>query len=162
MLEEKAFIEHTYSPWGRYMRTIMVLAVAFMLCSLCFAMNQDVGGDYGKSWLIKYSNKFVSNKGSINSRTDDLWKWGGKPLGYEVFNNTLHPMLAPTEWYYPAFMTNTTPIVINGTALLKNRDFMPIDFLFPDFASDPWSIAQATERPVMVRYPAVFGRGTLQ
>lgn len=161
MLEEKAFIGHAYLLLGRYMRTILVLVVALMLCSLSIAMNQDVGGDYGKSWLIKYSNKFVSNRGSINSSTDDLWRWGGKPLGYEVFNSKLHPMLAPVEWYYPAFMSNTTPIVINGTALLNNRALMPIDSLFPDFASDPWSIALATERPVMVRYPAEFGRGTL-
>ncbi len=153
---------------------IMILIVALALCSLSLAMTQDVGGDFGKSWLIKYSNKFVSNKGgdinsdtysNVNSNTNgnanDLWKWGGKPQGYEVFNGKLYPMLAPTEWYYPAFMSNATPIIINGTALINEKAHTPVDFLFPDFASDPWSIAQNTERPVMVRYPAESGISTL-
>lgn len=144
------------------MKIVLVLAAALMLCSLSLAMTQDVGGDFGKSWLIKYSNKFVSNKGgNTNGSLDDLWKWGGKPIGYDVANGKLYPLLAPTEWYYPVFMSNNTPIVINGTALLNNRALMPMDFLFPDLATDPWSIAQATERPVMVRYPAEQGKNTL-
>lgn len=140
------------------MRILLILLIALALCSLSFAMTQDVGGDFGHSWLIKYSNKFASDK---DSKTNDLWNWGGKPRGYDVFNGKLYPMLAPAEWYYPAFTNNTTPIIMNGTALLNDRSLMPIDYLFPDFANDPWSIAQTTERPVMVRYPAGSGSNTL-
>ncbi len=140
------------------MRILLILFIALALCSLSLAMTQDVGGNFGDSWLIKYSNKFVSNK---DSSTNDLWYWGGTPHGYEVFNGKLYPLLAPTEWYYPAFMSNTTPIVLNGTALIKDKALMPIDLLFQDFMNDPGSIAQTTERPVMVMYPAGSGRDTL-
>jgi hypothetical protein len=58
-------------------------------------------------------------------------------------------------------MSNTTPILINGTALLKNPSYIPPDFMSPDFANDPWYLAQIEERPVVVVYPAPVGRSTL-
>ncbi|MFB3766451.1 MAG: hypothetical protein ACE14P_14550 [Methanotrichaceae archaeon] len=133
------------------MRILLILFIALALCSLSFATALDVGGDFGDSWLTKYSNKFTSDKGSSN--TDDLWKWGGAPHGYEVINGKLYALLAPTEWYYPSIMSNSTPIVINGTSLLKNRNLMPIDFLFQEFMNNPLYIAQTAEQPVEVIYP---------
>ncbi len=137
------------------MRLLLILLIALTMCSLSLAMPmaQNVGGDYGKSWLTKNSDKFDSSSGNDAKNTNDLWTWGGKPQGYEVFNGKLYSLLAPTDWYYPAFTSNTTPIVVNGTALIKNRNSLPLDYLFPDFTSDPWSLAQQTERPVMVIYP---------
>ncbi len=135
------------------MRLLLIILIALALCSLSLAMPKEVGGDFGKSWLTQYSNKFVSNSGNNANGAKDLWNWGGKPRGYEVFNGKLYSLLAPTEWFYPEFLSNTTPIIINGTSLIKNRGSLPLDYLFPDFASDPWSLAQNTERPVMVIYP---------
>lgn len=141
------------------MRILPLLFIVPVLCGLCLATTQDIGGNFGKSWLTQYSNKFVSGN---DNYANNLWNWGGKPHGYEVFNGKLYPLLAPTDWYYPAFMSNTTPIVINGTALIRDRNYLPVDFLFPDFARDPWSIAQTLERPVVVIYPNEDRRSALQ
>jgi hypothetical protein len=130
------------------MRILLSLLLALVLCGLCLATTQNVGEDFGRYWLTQNSNKFVS--GGAN----DLWNWGGKPRGYEVYNGTLYQLLAPTDWYYPAFMSNATPIVINGTALIRNANYAPIDLLFPDPKTDPWYIAQRTGRPVAVVHPA--------
>jgi hypothetical protein len=147
--------------------SIIILAVCLgiTLCSFGFAVSsmQSVGGEFGQTWLTQYGNKFVT---ASSNNTNDLWKWGGKPRGYDVYQSKLYPLLAPTEVYYPGFITNTTPIFVNGTALMRNQRFLYMDYAAPDymtsdFISDPWLLAQMTERPVMVMYPAEDGRSTL-
>jgi hypothetical protein len=147
--------------------SIIILAVCLgiTLCSFSFAVSsmQSVGGEFGQTWLTQYSNKFVT---ASSNNTNDLWKWGGKPRGYDVYQSKLYPLLAPTEVYYPGFITNTTPIFVNGTALMRSQRLLYLDYMAPDymtsgFVSDPWLLAQMTERPVMVMYPAEDGRSTL-
>ncbi len=145
------------------MKTLLIMLIAMILCSLSLALPQmdsmqNVGGDFGKSWLTQYSDKFVIS--SVNN-SNDLWKWGGKPLGYEVFQGRLYPLLAPTEYYYPGFIANTTPIYLNGTALMRNQQLMYVDFMSPSFVSDPWLMAQMTERPVVIVYPSEDKKHTL-
>ncbi|MDM7911499.1 MAG: hypothetical protein QUS09_00210 [Methanotrichaceae archaeon] len=146
---------------------IVILAVylGVTLCSFGLAASpmQSVGGEFGQNWLTQYSNKFVT---ASSNNTNDLWKWGGKPRGYDVFQGKLYSLLAPTEIYYPGFVTNTTPIFVNGTALMRNQRFLYWDYIAPDymasgFMSDPWLLAQMTERPVVVMYPDENRRSTL-
>ncbi len=142
--------------------SIVILALALSIASdsLCLAapQMQSVGGEFGQSWLTQYSNKFVT---SSTNNTNDLWRWGGKPRGYDVFSGKLYPILAPSEFYYPGFLTNETPIVVNGTALMRNQQSLYLDFMSQEFWSDPWLLAQMTERPVVVVYPAEDGGSTL-
>lgn len=144
---------------------ILVIYLGITLCSFSFASSrmQSVGEVFGQTWLTQYSNKFVT---ASSNNTNDLWKWGGKPRGYDVFQSKLYPTLAPTEVYYPGFITNTTPIVVNGTSLMRNQRLLYLDYMAPEymtsgFASDPWLLAQMTERPVVVMYPAENRRSTL-
>lgn len=144
---------------------ILVIYLGITLCSFSFASSrmQSVGEVFGQTWLTQYSNKFVT---ASSNNTNDLGKWGGKPRGYDVFQSKLYPTLAPTEVYYPGFITNTTPIVVNGTSLMRNQRLLYLDYMAPEymtsgFASDPWLLAQMTERPVVVMYPAENRRSTL-
>lgn len=150
------------------MKALLIMLLALILsiapCSFCLAASpaaspmQSVGEEFGQTWLTQNSNKFVI---SSTNNSNDLWKWGGKPRGYDVFLGKLYPLLAPTEVYYPGFMANATPIIVNGTALMRNQRSLYMDFMSQDFMSDPWLLAQMTERPVMVVYPADDRRSTL-
>ena len=122
---------------------------------------QSVSGDFGKTWLSQNANKFAAAPSTNNG--NDLWNWGSKPQGYEVVNGQISPIIAPTQTIYPAFMTNTTPIVVNGTSWGRSNyispdsttpNFISPYYAFPDYISDPWFLAQIMERPVIVRYPA--------
>jgi hypothetical protein len=131
------------------MRILLAMAIAFaMLNQSIGSRYQDVGGDFGLSWLAKYGHTDAANN---TDKTDNLWDWGGKPKGYEVFNGTLYPLTDQTVWFYPAFMSDELPVIINGTALRYGRN-MPADFLIPYYTSDPWLLAQLLERPVAVAY----------
>lgn len=138
------------------MKALLILLAVYLGISLCSLSNalspmQSVGEDYGKTWLAQHSNKFVT---SSTDNTNDLWGWGGKPRGYEVFQGKLYSLLSPTELYYPGLMTNTTPIYVNGTALLRNQWYLYPNYMSPEFLGDPWLLAQMTDRPVVVMYPA--------
>lgn len=146
------------------MRTLLALLIILALCTpgLAAPQTQGVGADFGKAWLAQNANKFTAAPNTNNS--NDLWNWGSKPQGYEVVGGQLYPIIAPTQTFYPAFVTNTTPIVVNGTAFWGNRNYASPDFMTPDFmypyymspyySTDPWFLAQIMERPVVVRYPA--------
>ncbi len=148
--------------------SIIILAIylGIALCSLSSAVSpmQSVGGEFGQTWLTQYSNKLVTANAN---NTNDLWEWGGKPRGYDVYQGKLYSLLAPTEVYYPGFIANTTPIFVNGTALMRDHRFFYLDYMAPDFMtsgfmSDPWLLAQMTERPVVVMYPSEDRRSTLR
>jgi hypothetical protein len=131
------------------MRTSVALAIAFAVLNQSIGSQYlDVGGEFGLSWLAKYGHKVAANN---TGNMSHLWDWGGRPKGYEVFNGTLHPLTDQTVWFYPAFMSNELPVIINGSALRYGRN-MPADFLSPYYTSDPWLMAQLLERPVAVAY----------
>jgi len=152
-------IEYTLIGINMEKRFALIMAVA-MFCSLCLgaAQMQNVGGEFGRSWLTQHGNKFVS---ADTNNSNDLWNWGGKPRGYDVYNGQLYPMLALPEYYYPLFMSNTTPILINATPSINNRNMLPVDFMSPELMGDPWFLAQVTGQPVMVIYPANSQGSTL-
>jgi hypothetical protein len=110
---------------------------------------QIVGEDFGKMWLEKYSD----NPDSSDER-NDLWSWGVIPRGYQVERGQLYPVLASTEWYFPLFPTNSTPLYLNGTAINRNRNYISQDFISPDSIGDPWFLAQLLGRTVVIFYPS--------
>lgn len=145
------------------MRTILILIMSIAFCMLGMASQQmlSVGGEFGNAWLTENSHKFDASNTKSANNGGDLWNWGGKPLGYEVINNKIYPFIAPTQWFYPAFATNKTPIVVNGTALLMNRNYMLPNFVSSGFTEDPWLLAQLSEQPVIVVYPPTNPYSTL-
>ena len=145
------------------MRTILILIMAIAFCGLSVASQQmlSVGEEFGNTWLTENSHKFDAANTRSSNNSGDLWNWGGKPLGYEVMNNKVFPLIAPTQWFYPAFATNKTPIVVNGTALLMNRNYMFPNFVSSGFTEDPWLMAQLSEQPVIVVYPSPNPYSTL-
>jgi len=145
------------------MRTILILIMAIAFCGLSVASQQmlSVGEEFGNAWLTENSHKFDAANTRSADNGGDLWNWGGKPLGYEVMNNKVFPLIAPTQWFYPAFATNKTPIVVNGTALLMNRNYMFPNFVSSGFTEDPWLLAQLSEQPVIVVYPSPNPYSTL-
>lgn len=108
---------------------------------------QSVGEDFGKTWLEKYGDKPPHS-----DERNDLWNWGGIPRGYQVEKGQLYPVLAPTEWYYPLFPTNSTPLYLNGTAINSNRNYFSSDYISPESIGDPWFLAQLLGRTVVVFY----------
>jgi hypothetical protein len=143
---------------------LALVLIVVALGSICVgsAQMQNVGEDFGKSWLTQYGNKFP--KADVN-KSQDLWSWGGKPRGYAVFNGELYPMLAMPEYYYPLLtdntMKNTTPIIINATATVNSRSILPTNFMSPEYMTDPWFLAQITGQPVIVMYPGYDQGSTL-
>lgn len=141
---------------------IVIIAVGLFICghSPADSRMKNVGEDFGKSWLAQNSNKYAASASPSNG-SKDLWAWGGKPLGYEIIKGEIYPQIAPTELYYPMFMSNSTPILINGTRLIQNSNYVPPEFALNGFVNDPWYLAQLTERPVVVAYPAAGRASTL-
>lgn len=140
------------------MRILWIPIIALALCGLCLASSemQNVGESFGKSWIAQNANKFESSHGS-SSNAADLWQWGGTPKGYGVMNGKVYPILGYPELYYPSFTVNSTPIVVNGTALLTSRNYVPpyvpTEYI-PQYAGeDAWLLSQLSGRPVLVVYP---------
>jgi len=134
------------------MRSITIslaLILVVLSCGLAASQMQVVGGDFGKSWLSMHSSKFPTSDAK-----NGLWNWGGSPKGYERIGNTVQPVLAPSQIFYPAFMSNATPVVVNGTTSWGGSNYLSPDFYSPDFVDNPWMLAQTLERPVIVKYPA--------
>lgn len=104
------------------------LGIIFQLAALA---SQNVGGDFGKSWLQVH--------GTLSNATENkpsLWNWGSAPKGYTMYNGMPIPPGSGPQWYYPSLVTNNTPIVTNSTNLNSIYE-------------DPWILAQFTGRPVM-------------
>ncbi|MGA9098593.1 MAG: hypothetical protein WB392_06635 [Methanotrichaceae archaeon] len=105
----------------------------------------NVGGNFGKLWLEQHGAPPSSN-GSKNS----LWDWGSAPHGYETVDGKLYPSGYMDQWYYPDFMTNSTPILVNITAP-NSGNYSSSDSTSSDAINeDPWVLAQTTGRPVRV------------
>jgi hypothetical protein len=121
---------------------LTVLAIAASCLLPGFAQPVQIGGDYGKNWLVNNGDRSV-----VREPSGDLWSWGTVPKGQYLTNGVLESIGASTI-YYPSFLENSTPIVLNSTANLAG--YFPPDFSSPDFLDDPWFLAQLTGRPVIV------------
>ncbi len=124
------------------MKTVLITFAFLVLIALSgSAYNaQNFGGDFGRSWLQQHG-AMPSTANANNS----LWNWGSAPKGYTVSNGNLYSTVYGPEWYYPDFMTNSTPIVINGTSV-NNANYISPNFMY----EDPWILAQITGQPVIV------------
>jgi hypothetical protein len=124
-----------------YMVLIALLSLAIIGTTLASDF-QNVGKDFGRSWLQQNGTIFVKEDKT------SLWNWGNLPKGYTYVNETLYPPGYGIEWYYPDFMISSTPIMINRTAINGNF-YIPQDFISPPFINEnPWLLAQLTGRPV--------------
>lgn len=104
---------------------------------------QQVGGDFGKAWLQSLE-PFEANR--TNATTSGLWSWGSVPKWHMLVGGRLEYM-GSSMWFYPAFPTNSTPIIENASLSARNAP----DFASPEMLNDPWMIAQVSGRPVLFR-----------
>ena len=116
---------------------ICISAVAIWACP-CFGF-EDVGGDYGSSWLENYGTK----PASTFERPNTLWDWGSAPKGFALRNGTLYPPGTVPQWYYPIIVNDYNPIVLNQSELTNSQ-------LGNLYTTDPWLLAQLTGRPVNI------------
>ena len=117
---------------------LLFAATIALVASLCLGF-EDVGGDFGSSWLEKYGTKEPSTFDNPNS----LWDWGNAPKGFALRNGTLYPPGTAPQWYYPFIITDYSPIVLNKSELTNPQ----LDNLY---TTDPWLLAQLTGRPVSI------------
>lgn len=122
--------------------------LAFLALIVLVAADYDVqyvGGDFGRTWLLQHGGM-----PSAANTNNSLWNWGGMPKGYAILNGNPYPAIYGPAWYYPDFLTNSTPIVINSSAA-NNANYISSDLLPPNFIyEDPWILAQTTGRPVVI------------
>lgn len=126
--------------------TLAVLAFLALVVLVAAAYDaQYVGGNFGRTWLIQHGEM-----PSAANANNSLWNWGGAPKGYTVLNGSPYPAIYGPAWYYPAFPTNSTPIVINSSAA-NYANYISPDLMSPNFMyEDPWILAQTTGRPVVI------------
>jgi hypothetical protein len=121
------------------MRTIFALILLLTLCVVVFAESiaisdssakfQQVGGDYGKSWInnLKDQNPIPADQG----KNATLWGWGNMPKGKELVGGKL--IDAPnTTWIYnnPAdWIGNNYVDPYTGQPIYKNYQ------VFPDYST---------------------------
>ena len=98
---------------------------------------QNVGEDFGSTWLDNYGSQPISTLDTSNS----LWNWGSAPKGYALINGTVYPPGTVPQWYYPTSLTDYTPIIINKT---ESSSFKAAG----SYEADPWLLAQLSGRPV--------------
>lgn len=118
-----------------YPMKLSLILIAFLLTGLIFQLsalaNQNVGGDFGKSWL-----QLHGDTSDATEKTPNLWSWGNAPKGYTIYNGKPIPPGSGPQWYYPNLQNNDTPLITNATYL---------DSIY----QDPWILAQFIGRPVM-------------
>ncbi len=126
------------------MRTILIILVAALLTVPAISQTTQVSGDFGKAWI----NQSGTNKAADQTSNPGLWSWGATPKGRTLSNGKLMPE-TPGMVIYPAFPTNTIPIIINATtaseAVSGNNSSQVNN---PYISDDPWYIAQSSDRPV--------------
>lgn len=107
---------------------------------------QQVGGDFGRAWLQSLEQMERVETNRTNATTDGLWSWGSIPKWHTLVGGRLEYM-GSGMWFYPAFPTNSTPIIENASLSAKNAP----DFASPEMVNDPWMISQISGRPVLFR-----------
>ncbi len=122
--------------------TAIVFMLLIMVCKQGALGFQDVGADFGTSWLEQYGSRPASTIDTQNN----LWSWGSTPKGYSFSNGVLYPPGYGLQWYYPSDWTSSDPIVINvtqGAAKVSSNQMMSSSPY-----EDPWLVAQLSGRPV--------------
>ena len=123
------------------MKTHLISIILCMACIQVVQCYQNVGGDFGISWLEQHATKPVS----VIEAQNNLWNWGSTPKGYTIYNNTLYPPGYGPKWFYPAILTSAAPVVVNST----EANYYLSQSLLPDAPyTDPWLLAQMLGRPV--------------
>ena len=121
--------------------TYVSLCITILSVAYCY---QDVGGEFGMSWLQQHGVQFSSTSAAQNN----LWNWGSAPKGFALFDGKIIPPGYGTQWYYPGTQANSTPIIINSTATAGSN------LLVPNFQSsiseDAWLESQLIGRPVAI------------
>ncbi|MDH7596464.1 MAG: hypothetical protein QHG98_01785 [Methanothrix sp.] len=131
---------------------IIALAVVMLMLSVPPAVSitgegtQQVGGGFGKAWLQSLELMESAGVNRTNTTADGLWSWGSVPKWHMLVGGRLEYM-GSGAWFYPAFPTNSTPIIENASLSAKNAP----DFASPEMLNDPWMIAQVSGRPVLFR-----------
>lgn len=122
---------------------VTFLSLCIMISATAYGA-QDVGGDFGISWLKQHGTQFSSSAETQNS----LWNWGSAPKGYTFSDGNVIPPGYGTQWYYPSSQINSTPITVNSTNAVGSS------YLVPNFQSSisegDWLQAQLTGRPIAV------------
>ena len=122
------------------MKALLLAIVCICAIAACISPSiayQNVGEDFGSTWLDNYGTQPIS----IQDTSNNLWNWGNAPKGYELINGTVYPPGTAPQWYYPTSFTDYTPIIINKTesSLFKGTS---------SYEADPWLLAQLSGRPV--------------
>ncbi len=131
------------------MKTSLVMGTWIALCIMILATahgGQDVGGDFGMSWLEQHGTQFPS----ATETKYGLWNWGNAPKGYALSDGKVIPPGYGTQLYYPGSPANSTPIIINSnsTATADSNYFTPS--FQPSISEDAWLQAQLTGRPIAI------------
>ncbi len=129
------------------MKASLAMGTCMALCIIILATAhgaQDVGGDFGTSWLEQHGTKFPTPTESKYG----LWNWGKAPKGFTISNGRVIPPGYGTQFYYPSLPTNGTPIIMNSTATLGSDYFTP-NFQ-PSIPEGSWIQAQLTGRPIAI------------
>lgn len=127
---------------------LLLLCIALVIIpSLSQAVN--VGGDYGRSWLDNSGNK------NIIQNSSGLWDWGETPVGHLLINGKLTSMPdTGSTLIYPAFVTNSTPIIGNATLNAPGynpRHLTEAQLSSPYLLEDPWMVAQETGQAILIQ-----------
>ncbi len=118
--------------------SIFLLAIIAIVASAC--SSNYVGGDFGKQWLEQHGAR------PLDASKNSLWDWGGVPQGYKIIGDKLYPSGYIDQWYFPAFVANSTPILINITSANSGNNSLSADLI----QEEPWILAQIAGRPVRV------------
>jgi hypothetical protein len=130
---------------GLLMRTLSIMVVMALLIVPAISQPTWVGGNFGDTWLAQYGNKNVVKQSS------GLWSWGTIPKGQMLSNGKLTE-LSPGTVFFPAFLTNTTPIILNAMTpgeAIRRSNLSQISN--PYLTEDPWFVAQTADQPVFFR-----------
>ena len=137
--------------YGIQMKLLLIPIICVSLSMICmhsaYGM-QNVGAEFGKTWLEDFGTKPISTL----EIQKNLWDWGNAPKGYKIHNGVLYPPGYEPQWYYPSFLVNNSAIIINNT--MANNYLSPNSQSPYSFYTDPWLLSQLSGRPVaMVKVP---------
>ena len=128
------------------MKVLLVALVIAILVAPSIGQPLYIGGTYGRSWIANYGSK------NVVPNATGLWDWGSIPLGNILLNGKLMSTgnSGDTVLIYPAFVTNTTPILQNKALMTSSYSGLSLaDLSSPYLSRDPWFVAQTIEQPIL-------------
>lgn len=107
------------------MKTLLILLVALCLMEFSQALDggQDVGGDYGRTWLNRYQ---AQSPGSSVWDDADLFSWGGTPKGYNNTTSQNGTEQTSEDWLNNLTKNNTTNETAKTVPYHIGKTFSPI------------------------------------